>query len=205
MHENVVTPAQLELAEKLLPLCKGFYLAGGTGLALQMGHRRSVDFDLASYDPINSLGIERMLINKGFKIQSVLTATGDELSVIINGVKVTFFFFPFSVPHPNNWKRCQITLPGLAEIGAMKAYALGRRNMWKDYIDLYFLLKFKLTIGDLIARAKIIFENNFNSKLFREQLCYFDDIDCSESIDFMDVAPHDKDVQEFLEAIAVRI
>lgn len=87
----------------------------------------------------------------------------------------------------------------------MKAYALGRRNMWKDYIDLYFLLKFKLTIDDLIAKAKIIFENNFNSKLFREQLCYFDDIDRSESIDFVDIAPDDKEVQEFLEAIAVKI
>ena len=205
MHENVVTPVQLELAEKLLPLIKGFYLAGGTALALQMGHRRSVDFGLASYDPINSLSLERMLINKGFKIQSVFTATGDELSVIINGVKVTFFFFPFSVPHPNKWERCQITLPGVVEIGAMKAYALGRRCMWKDYVDLYFLLKFKLSIDDLIAKAKEIFGNNFNTKLFREQLCYFDDIDRSESIDFMDIAPDDKEVQEFLEAIAVMI
>ena len=92
MYENVLTSMQLKLAEKLFPPIKGFYLAGGTALALQIGHRRSVDFDLASFDPINPLGLERMLISKGFQIQTVFAATSDELSVVVNGIKVTFSF-----------------------------------------------------------------------------------------------------------------
>ncbi|MFC1815390.1 hypothetical protein ACFL0M_05470 [Thermodesulfobacteriota bacterium] len=110
-----------------------------------------------------------------------------------------------NVVTPAQLKLAKKLLPGIVEIGAMKAYALGRRCMWKDYIDLYFLLKFKLSIDALIAKAKEIFENNFNSKLFREQLCYFDDIDNSESIEYMDIAPRDNEIQEFLEAIAIKI
>ncbi len=98
-----------------------------------------------------------------------------------------------------------MTLAGIVETGAMKAYALGRRSMGKDYIDLYFLLKFKLGIDDLIAKARGIFGNNFNAKLFREQLCYLDDVDRSESIDYMDIAPDDKEIQTFLEAVATKI
>jgi len=87
----------------------------------------------------------------------------------------------------------------------MKAYALGRRSKWKDYVDLYFLLKFKLSMEELIEKAKEIFSSHFNSKLFREQLCYFDDMDYSEAIEYIDYAPSDQEVREFLTGTAVRI
>lgn len=205
MFEKVLTSEQVALAEKLFPEMKDFYLAGGTALALQLGHRRSIDFDLASYNQINPHDLERKLIKSNLEIQTVFTATSDELSVIINNTKVTFFYFPFNVPHTIKWKRGRIELPGIIELGAMKAYALGRRNMWKDYVDLYFILKFKLDIGNLIEKSSEIFGNHFNSKLFREQLCYFDDIDRSESIEYLDFAPEDSEIQEFLEDIAIKI
>ena len=63
MDEKVLTPKQRTLAEKLLPEVKNFYLVGGTALALQIGHRRSVDFDLASRQPIDSFNLERQLIS----------------------------------------------------------------------------------------------------------------------------------------------
>ena len=157
------------LAEKLLPVCSDFYLAGGTALALQMEHRRSIDFDLASFDQINPFNLERRLIAKKFKIQAVLNSTSDEFSILIDGIKVTFFSFPFPVQHKIKWERGRITLPTLIELGAMKAYALGRRSKWKDYVDLYFLIKFKLSVDDLIEKSNEIFSTHFNSKLFREQ------------------------------------
>ncbi|MFC1826074.1 nucleotidyl transferase AbiEii/AbiGii toxin family protein [Thermodesulfobacteriota bacterium] len=205
MFERVLTSEQVALAEKLFPGMKDFYLAGGTALALQLGHRRSIDFDLASYNQINPHDLERKLIKNNLEIQTVFTATGDELSVIINNTKVTFFYFPFNVPHTIKWKRGRIELPGIIELGAMKAYALGRRNMWKDYVDLYFILKFRLDIGNLIEKSNEIFGNHFNSKLFREQLCYFDDLDRSESIEYLDFAPEDSEIKEFLEDIAIKI
>jgi len=205
MFEKVLTQKQMTLAERLLPEMENFYLAGGTALALQIGHRRSLDFDLASSKLISSFDLERKLINVGFRIQKVFTVTSDEFSVLITGTRVTFFSFPFTVQHEITWQRGHITLPEIIELGAMKAYALGRRSKWKDYVDLYFLLKFKLSIEELIEKAKDIFSSHFNSKLFREQLCYFEDIDYSETIEYIDRAPDDKEIKEFLEAKAVRI
>jgi len=205
MYENVLTQNQMVLAKKLLPACSDLYLAGGTALALQIGHRRSIDFDLASYNQIDSFGLERKLLSMGFDIQTVFTATGDELSVLINGIKVTFFMFPFVIKHEVFWEKGQITVPEILDLGVMKAYALGRRNKWKDYVDLYFLLHDRIAIQDLIQNAEKIFKRHFNSKLFREQLCYFDDIDYSETIEYVDYALEDKKIREFLETVAVRI
>lgn len=205
MFENILTKEQMILAEGLFPEIEDFYLAGGTALALQIGHRRSLDFDLASFEQINSFNLERKLIKLGFKIQSVFTVTSDEFSVLINEIRVTFFSFPFDVKHEITWQRGHITLPQITELGAMKAYALGRRSKWKDYVDLYFLLRFKLNMEELIGKAREIFSSHFNSKIFREQLSYFDDIDYSETIEYIDRAPDDKEIKEFLEAIAVRI
>ena len=205
MFEKVLTQKQMTLAERLLPEMENFYLAGGTALALQIGHRRSLDFDLASSKLISSFDLERKLINVGFRIQKVFTVTSDEFSVLITGTRVTFFSFPFTVQHEITWQRGHITLPEIIELGAMKAYALGRRSKWKDYVDLYFLLKFKLSIEELIEKAKDIFSSHFNSKLFREQLCYFEDIDYSETIEYIDYAPDDREIKEFLESIAVKI
>jgi hypothetical protein len=205
MFENVLTQKQRTLAEGLLPQMETFYLAGGTALALQIGHRRSLDFDLASSKQISPFDLERKLIGIGFKIQKVFTATSDEFSVLITGIRVTFFTFPFTIHHEMTWQRGHIRLPEITELGAMKAYALGRRSKWKDYVDLYFLLKFRLSMEALIEKANEIFGSHFNSKIFREQLCYFEDIDYSETMEYVDFSPDDREIKEFLEAIAIRI
>ena len=205
MNENVLTKEQRALEGKLFPEIKDFYLAGGTALALQIGHRQSVDFDLASRQPIEPFDLERHLISRGFQIQRAFTATGDEYSALIHETKITFFYFPFDVQHPLYWEKGEITLPSIKDLGAMKAYALGRRSKWKDYVDLYFILKFHLQLEDLLQRTKTIFSGHFNSKLFREQLCYFEDMDYSESIQYLGNAPNDKEVKSFLEEIAVGI
>jgi hypothetical protein len=205
MLEDVLTPEQLNLARKLFPKIQKFYLAGGTALALQIGHRRSVDFDLASSNPVRTFDLERRIMAEGFKIQSVFTATGDEFSILIEDTKVTFFYFPFPIQPKIIWQTGRIKLPEIDELGAMKAYALSRRSQWKDYVDLFFLLKVKLSIDDIIAKAKQLFSNQFNTKLFREQLCYFDDIDFSETIDYFEYTPEVSEIKSFLEDIAIRI
>lgn len=205
MFENTLTREQKALAGNLLPKLSGFYLVGGTALALQIGHRRSLDFDLACSEQINSFDLERKLISKGFKIEQVFTSTIDEFSILIQETKVTFFYFPFDVAHDTNWSHGQIEMPDIVDLGAMKAYALGRRNQWKDYVDLYFLLKFRHPLQSIIESASKMFSSNFNEKLFREQLCYFEDIDFSETIDYFDFAPDDEEIKEFLEAVAIQI
>jgi hypothetical protein len=206
MFENILTDHQLALAEKLIPLFRErFYLAGGTALALLLGHRRSVDFDLACFLPIDPFQIERKLLVHGFSVQHVLTATGDEFSVIIDGIRITFFFFPFRIKPELIWDRLQIKLPDILTLGAMKAYALGRRSKWKDYVDLYFILKSKHSVNELIFASDNIFSTSFNDKLFREQLCYFNDIDYLEEVEYIGVTPTDDEIKYFLESEALKI
>lgn len=75
-------------------------------------------------------------------------------------------------------------MPDLITLASLKAFALGRRAKWKDYVDLYFLLG-KYGLEEIDKKAQGIFGEHFNPKLFRQQLCYFDDIDYSEKVEFM--------------------
>ena len=87
----------------------------------------------------------------------------------------------------------------------MKAYALGRRSKWKDYVDLYFLLRDHLALSELINSAKTLFRGAFNAKLFLEQLCYFDDVDMSEQVDFMNETIPEQKIREWLTIQAVSL
>ena len=121
----------------------------------------------------------------------------------LSKVHTHFFNFPFNIQANLIWQRTRIGLPEMIELGAMKAYALGRRSRWKDYVDLYFLLKFNFNLNELIKKSMEIFSTHFNEKLFREQLCYFEDIDFSETIEYMDNAHDDQEIKAFLEKIAI--
>ncbi|HLG29968.1 MAG TPA: hypothetical protein VI387_07135, partial [Candidatus Brocadiales bacterium] len=98
-----------------------------------------------------------------------------------------------------------IMMPDLITLAATKAYSLGRRSKWKDYIDLYFILRDYFPLQDVSTEAKKIFGGGFNERLFREQLCYFTDIDFSEGIEFVSEAADNKVVQEFLIAVSTVI
>jgi len=78
-----------------------------------------------------------------------------------------------------------INLPDLLTLAAMKAYALGRRAKWKDYVDLYVIMRDYYDIHKIIKRARRIFGLEFNEKLFRAQLSYFKDIDYTEKVDYL--------------------
>ncbi len=80
----------------------------------------------------------------------------------------------------------------------MKVYALGHRAKWKDYVDLYFILKDHCTLSEVCARAQDIFGVHFNTKLLREQLCYFEDINYSESVIYVGQEIDDQDIKDFL-------
>ena len=81
----------------------------------------------------------------------------------------------------------------------MKAYALGRRAKWKDYVDLYFIIRDHYDISSISARAREIFTGAFNASIFREQLHYFSDINYEEEVHYcIPSPPTDTEVKEFL-------
>jgi len=196
MHKEILSDKQ----NIMLPLIKKFYsdfgLVGGTAIALHLGHRRSIDFDLVSLKDLQSEKIKEE-IKKFAGIENVMIDEKNELTLVTESVKLTFFKYPFKISFTVRFEDT-INLPDLITLAAMKAYTLGRRAKWKDYVDLYFVLK-QYSIIDLIEKAKSIFINEFNEKLFREQLSYFDDIDYSEKIDYIaGFAVSDEAVKEFL-------
>ena len=73
----------------------------------------------------------------------------------------------------------------LLTLAAMKAFALGQRAKWKDYVDLYFIIKDHFSINDISKKSAELFEHSFNEKLFRTQLAYFDGINYEEKIEYM--------------------
>jgi hypothetical protein len=196
MHQEILTPRQIEVLPLVKKFKREFYLVGGTAIALHIGHRRSVDFDLFKISSINPTKIISTV--KGFQFPVTITRrVSEQMNLVINDVKFTFFQYPFDIKaehQPNNYVRT----PELLDLAAMKAYALGRRSKWKDYVDMYFLLKDYFTISQISNQAMAIFGDLYSEKLFRAQLCYFEDIDYSEPVEFMRVDISDAEIRTFL-------
>lgn len=95
-----------------------------------------------------------------------------------------------------------ILIPDILTLAAMKAYALGDRAKWKDYVDIYFLLRDHFSLAQISEKSKDFFSAYYNEKLFREQLCYFQYVDYSEKVDFVVQAVSDEEIKQFLTDIA---
>jgi hypothetical protein len=201
MHSEILADKQRKLIPLIKAFSKDYYLVGGTAIALHIGHRRSIDFDLFTTHDIKRRNIRNRIEKEGFAVESVLYEAFDQLHVIVNSVKITFFNFPYEVAHPIDFEGI-ILIPALLDLAAMKTYALGGRAKWKDYVDLYFVLKDYHNLKEISSRAAEIFRNSFNAKLFREQLCYFDDIDYSEKVKYVYEEIDDEKIKIFLTDIA---
>lgn len=196
MHTEIFDKHQLELLPYLKGFKKTFHLVGGTAIALHLGHRRSVDFDLFTTSNLVKYRIKSKL-NQIPYIQTPIFEDYDQLHVLINSVKLTFFSFPFSIEHPVKVDT-YFTMPTLLSLASMKAFALGRRSKWKDYVDLFFIIKNHYSITEISNEAKINFPSQFSEKLFREQLAFYKDIDFSEPIDFLIPTVTDTEIKDFL-------
>jgi hypothetical protein len=204
MHLAILSPNQ----EKLLPFLSNFKddftLVGGTAIALQIGHRQSIDFDLFSLKKIQNQKILRIFKKNNLEIQKIFQNNPEELSLMAQNVRFTFFHYPFPIDFREkieNYIKC----PNLLTLAAMKAYALSRRNKWKDYVDFYFLIKNHFTLEEISIHTKKIFKNEFNERILREALSYFQDIDYSEQVAFMDNwQTSDKKIKEYLRKVSIK-
>jgi len=171
-------------------------MVGGTAIALHLGHRRSVDFDLFTFSQLNKSRIKGKLIPIPFK-QVPIFEDIDQLHLLINNVKITFFSFPYPILHPIK-VGSTITIPTLLSLAAMKAFALGRRAKWKDYVDLYFIIRDYYPIEDICKEAGKIFNQQFSGKLFRQQLAFHKDIDYSEAVEYLVHPVPKEEIKSFL-------
>jgi hypothetical protein len=196
MHYEILHKNQSELLPYLKKFNRSFYLVGGTAIALHVGHRRSIDFDLFCLKSINKSRLKKQLLDIPFPQQPIFEDV-DQLHLMINHVKVTFFNYPYEINHLI-WIESYITIPELIELAAMKAFALGRRAKWKDYVDIYIMLRDHFTIKEISRNAYELFPTQFNEKLFREQLAFHKDIDYSEPVEYLIPPLNENEVREFL-------
>jgi len=196
MHKEILSIKQVELLTLIKQFIREYYLVGGTAIALHIGHRRSIDFDLFKYSTIkHSDNLKKI---SSFKYQFYITRrVAEQMNLTINEVKVTFFQYPFKID-PACRLEDVLRLPELIDLAAMKAYALGRRSKWKDYVDLYFIIKSYYSIDQISKRAIELFDQMFSEKLFRAQLSYFKDIDYSEQVEYLCRSVPEDDIKNFL-------
>lgn len=97
MHEEILTNEQADLIPLIRIFNRSFYLVGGTAIALYLGHRRSIDFDLFSPKTFNRKNIYSKIIENKYHIEKTLVATNEEYTVIANNIKLTFYNFFFSM------------------------------------------------------------------------------------------------------------
>lgn len=200
MHSEILSSKQVELLPLIKYFSKQFFLVGGTAIGLQIGHRQSIDFDLFSYKLIKPQSIKNKLKNQNISYE-VIHQEYDQLHLMINEVKLTFFTFPYQIMAKESYENI-INMPSLLELGAMKALALGGRAKWKDYVDMYFLLKYYLSLHNIEQMAERLFGEAFSIKLFRQQLAFFKDINYTETVIYMKEEPSESEIETFLIEVA---
>ena len=167
-------PYLLELLKKIMdePLFKNFNLVGGTSLALQIGHRNSIDIDLFGNSEINSdLFIEKL---SKFGELKVVQSTKNILITKINEVKVDFVNYKYPLLSQILFVE-NIRMLSTKDIAAMKLNAIAGRGSKKDFIDLYFLLN-EFTLQEILNFYLQKYDDG-SSFMVQKSLSYFLDAD----------------------------
>lgn len=181
-----------------------FYLAGGTGLALHLGHRYSVDLDLFSPAEDAVGPDERAILRATLKEPSLAIVYDKDTTFVANwrGVGIGFYrldLYPLVQPPA---LLDNVPVASLPEIGAMKLAAIIDRGTRKDLVDLYFILQ-RVPLEDLFNVAAIKFARvrTFAISATRA-LAYFDDAEDLPMPQMLDRTPWHK-MKRFLERQAI--
>lgn len=178
LQKKAVDPVALELLKSLQadPMLDQFHLAGGSGLALHLGHRLSIDLDMFSIVPFDS-GIYMEFLSDKYKF-SVDFSAPNTLKGSIDSMKVDFIAHPYKLLMPVV-RAEEISIYSIEDIAAMKINSIaGSGTRSKDFVDLYFLLEiFKV---DKLLEFYEIKYNDRNIMHALKSLNYFEDADTSD-------------------------
>lgn len=202
MFTAILSAAQQTLLERLSSVATvgTFYLAGGTGLALHLGHRRSVDFDFFRPESFDPAELMHGLAAAGSL--AVRRSERDTLTVEINGVATSFFAYPHAIVQPLVPSPWSVSVAGVGDIAAMKVSAIAGRGSRKDFVDLYFICREVMALADVLQ----LFENKFRNVPYEryhilKSLTFFDDAEGEVMPEMLRVATWD-DIKQFFIAEA---
>lgn len=163
-HPETLTPLTGKVAEilKRSQAPAGFYLVGGTGLALMLGHRYSEDLDF--FTPSNLLEARERealleMLRPVLKVE-IQRQNGGWLHLFLNGLSVTFLRYPYPLLKGLlNWNGIAVAHPD--DIALMKISAIIGRGTKKDFLDLYALCQ-ERDLAEYLALAKRKFPEHRN-------------------------------------------
>lgn len=178
LQTQAVVPELMELLKKIMAerLFSDFNLVGGTSLALQIGHRNSIDIDLFGNTEINTeLFIEKL---SEFGEVKVAQSTKNILITKINEVKVDFVNYKYPLLSEYLFIE-NIRMLSTKDIAAMKLNAIAGRGSKKDFIDLYFLLN-EFPLEEILSFYEKKYEDG-SIFMVQKSLTYFDDADLEQT------------------------
>lgn len=178
LHIEAVKPATLGLLNEivLFPELNNFYLVGGTALALQIGHRLSIDLDFFTNYDFDIEIIEELLQNKYQNCKTLVKVANSTLIMSINEIKVDFIKYRYPIideilVHEN------IKMFGKKDIAAMKLSAISQRGEKKDFYDLYYLLN-DYSFNEMLLFFSMKYKQTELIHIIKS-ITYFDDADTS--------------------------
>jgi len=169
-----------------------YTLVGGTGLSVQLKHRKSEDLDFI-YDgkEIDKKSLSRSINSIFSKYRIINEDQNFQIDFLINEVKVTFFssgavLVPFNVKkYSNKLSNINIAMPNI--IGVLKLITISQRNTLRDYYDLYFLTKEFISINELFKLTMELVPN-LAPITYSETLTYSDDIEENNMQEYLEPA-----------------
>ncbi|SHO81074.1 Uncharacterized protein aq_aa25 [hydrothermal vent metagenome] len=158
-----------------------YVLVGGSALALYLCHRKSEDLDFFTYeDSFDKKEIFDYI--QGFENKEVLHQSDEQIDLLLDGLKVTFFNAKWAFLKPQKVEKFNIA--SLKSISAMKVNVMFLRAKYRDYYDLYFLVKKGMSLKEIFEHSTNIVEG-INFKLFAIALLYIDDIE-DDNIEYLE-------------------
>ncbi len=200
MFEQSVSHETKLVLEKIVRsrLVNNFYLGGGTALALELGHRKSIDLDWFSQTDFSNRHLKEKLSELG-KLEIIGEEDGT-LHTVLDGVKVTFLRYKYPLLFPLV-EFDGIKLADERDIASMKIDAVSSRGSKKDFIDIYFILK-KYSLIELIEFFVQKYQGiEYNKLHILKSLAYFTDAESEPMPEMLQKA----DWEEVKETIRNRV
>ncbi len=151
MFEEILSEKAVKTAASISAQIEAFYLAGGTGLALQLGHRFSDDLDFFSENPFN---VDAVI--DAIQPDHVFYSSRGTIHCEIDGIRVSLLFYSVPLAYPTlHWQNIKIA--DIKDIAAEKIKTISRRGSKKDFVDLYAIIRLKYSVAEVCT----IFNNRF--------------------------------------------
>lgn len=176
-HLQTLAPETLGLIQALQaePALRSFALVGGTALALQLGHRQSIDIDLFTREQYDVDAVLELLVRR-YRFQRSYQSNRT-LKGVIRGVMVDVIRHDY--PELEVLQEQGVRLLSERDIAAMKLNAIaGSGTRIKDFIDVYFLLE-RFTLSELVQFYQQKYSQDDYLAVLRS-LVYFDDVDVAD-------------------------